>query len=186
MLPCSGSDLTCRFGSGKHPHHRRDAAALNALLGSGGQGFPSQRQVTRLDMVHGLHGNEAWSRVCLVCGLTSQFLSLIAYKRKSFEFKESNHCSCYEATVWKAFVDCLLKDSSVPFHTSLSHCVTFSLLSFFFYPSSTCHSKIISIAVHHLVRLILPETKVGLWRMLSMLRSCSPTSASLCVVSCIG
>lgn len=38
-------------------------------------------------------------RACLVCGLTSQLPPLIAYKRKSFEFKESNHCSCYEATV---------------------------------------------------------------------------------------
>ena len=78
-------------------------------------------------------GRTSRLRVCLVCGLASPLLSLIADKRKSFEFKESNHCSCYEATIWKAFVDFLLKESSVPFHTSLLHWVTFSVLSFFFF-----------------------------------------------------
>lgn len=85
--------------------------------------------------------------VCLVCGLASQPPSLIAGERSSFAFKESNHCSCYEAKMWKAFVDFVLKESSVPFHTSLSHCVTFSVLSFFFSPWSTWHSEMTSIAV---------------------------------------
>lgn len=93
------------------------------LEGSGRQELRSWLQVTRLAAVHGHVGMKpGWTsrlRACLVCGLTSQLPSLIAHKRKSFQFKESNHCSCYEATVWKAFVDCVLKDSSVPFHTSL-------------------------------------------------------------------
>lgn len=151
----------------------------------------SQRQVRIPDRIHlRLEMKPRWTSrlsVCLVCGLASQLPSLIAYKRKSFEFKESNHCSCFEATIWKAFVDSLLKDSPVPFHTSLSHCVTFSVLSFFFFfflnPSSTCLSKITSIVVHHLARLVLPETKLGLWKMLCILYSCFSTSVSLCVVS---
>lgn len=155
MLPCGscalrGRGLTCRFGSGKHPPHPPTAGTaqlcMPCLEGSRGQGLPPRRQVTRLDAVYGPVGMKpGWTsslRARLVCGLTSQLPSLIAYKRKSFEFKESNHCSCYEATVWKAFVDCLLKASSVPFHTSLSHCVTFSVLAFFFFLILLAHATV--------------------------------------------
>lgn len=143
MLPCSGCPfcvhgLTSRFGLRRCSYSCRGAAALSALLLLGAEGKDSRLSAgQRIRHGPSPDGSDAWQtlrlRVCLVCGLASQLPSLIAYKRKSFEFKESNHCSCYEATIWKAFVDCLLKDSSVPFHTSLSHCVTFSVLSFFFF-----------------------------------------------------
>lgn len=149
MLPCRGRALPGRVWPADmgqessppspphHPHpHWREAQFFQACLeGRGRQELPSWLQVTRLAAVRGHVGMKpGWTsrlRACLVCGLTSQLPSLRAHKRKSFQFKESNHCSCYEATVWKAFVDCVLKDSSVPFHTSLSHCVTFSVLAFF-------------------------------------------------------
>lgn len=108
MLPCSGCPLCgcglpSRSGSGRHSCSHRHTAALTALLGSRGRGPPPQLQVNMLDVVRlQMEVRPGWTsrlRVCLVCGLASQLLSLIADKRKSFEFKESNHCSCYEATI---------------------------------------------------------------------------------------
>lgn len=135
--PLCGRGLTSSSGSGRRTRRGRDTAAPTALLGSRGPGPAPQHLVNTLDCPSPDGGG---ARVdlrprCLVCGLASQLLSLITDKTKSFEFKESNHCSCYEATIWKASVDFLLKESSVPFHTSLSHCVTFSVLSFFFFSS---------------------------------------------------
>lgn len=113
--------------------------------------------------------------VCLVCGLASQPPSLIAGERSSFAFKESNHCSCYEAKMWKAFVDFVLKESSVPFHTSLSHCVTFSVLSFFFFSLEHMAQWNDKYSSPHLARRVLPH-EARLWKMLCPLRS-GPTSA---------
>lgn len=38
--------------------------------------------------------------------------------------KKSNHCCCWEATIWKAFAGSLPNGSSAPFRASLSHRVT--------------------------------------------------------------
>ena len=102
--------------------------------------------------------------VCSVCGL-----ALITDERPSFEWKESNHCSGYEATIWKSFGRLFFffffcwKEALYLFIQAFRTGWHFQCFHFFFFnPPSACHSKITSIAVHHLARLLLPAIKPGM------------------------
>ena len=102
-------------------------------------------------------------RVCLFCGL-----ALITDERPSFEWKESNRCSSYEATIWKSFGRLLFfffaerKLCTFSYKPFALGDIFSAFIFFFLNPPSACHSKITSIAVHHLARLLLPAIKPGM------------------------